>query len=63
MHQEKLYFLLVRDFWFWKICIGCARVQGRYDVVCPMKSAWDLHQAIPHSKLEVTYVLTYRAVM
>ena len=26
-------------------------VQGRYDVVCPMKSAWDLHKKIPHSKL------------
>jgi proline iminopeptidase len=22
-------------------------VQGRYDVVCPMRSAWDLHQALP----------------
>jgi len=28
-------------------------VQGRYDVVCPMKSAWELHTALPHSKLEV----------
>jgi len=27
--------------------------QGRYDVVCPMKSAWDLHKALPKSKLEV----------
>jgi proline iminopeptidase len=26
-------------------------VQGRYDVVCPMTSAWDLHQAWPNSKL------------
>ncbi len=26
-------------------------VQGRYDVVCPMKSAWDLHQAWPESEL------------
>jgi proline iminopeptidase len=26
-------------------------IQGRYDVVCPMKSAWDLHQAWPKSKL------------
>ncbi len=37
---------------------GCGEskytVQGRYDVVCPMKSAWDLHQALPHSKLEVS---------
>jgi len=28
-------------------------VQGRYDVVCPMKSAYELNQAIPHSKLIV----------
>ncbi|MBE9061696.1 prolyl aminopeptidase [cf. Phormidesmis sp. LEGE 11477] len=26
-------------------------VQGRYDVVCPMISAWELHQAWPESKL------------
>jgi len=26
-------------------------VQGRYDVVCPAKSAWELHQAAPHSRL------------
>jgi len=28
-------------------------VQGRYDVVCPMKSAWDLHRAFPESDLRV----------
>jgi len=28
-------------------------VQGRYDVVCPAKSAWELHQKIPHSKLVI----------
>ena len=26
-------------------------VQGRYDVVCPPKSAWDLHKAWPGSTL------------
>jgi proline iminopeptidase len=26
-------------------------VQGRYDVVCPAESAWDLHRALPHSEL------------
>jgi proline iminopeptidase len=26
-------------------------VQGRYDVVCPATSAWELHQAFPESKL------------
>jgi proline iminopeptidase len=28
-------------------------VQGRYDVVCPMISAWELHKAFPESKLIV----------
>jgi proline iminopeptidase len=29
-------------------------VQGRYDVVCPMRSAWDLHRAWPEADLRVT---------
>jgi proline iminopeptidase len=28
-------------------------VQGRYDVVCPMRSAWDLHRALPEAELIV----------
>jgi proline iminopeptidase len=28
-------------------------VQGRYDVVCPIKSAWDLHKAWPQSELQI----------
>jgi proline iminopeptidase len=28
-------------------------VQGRYDVVCPMRSAWDLHKAWPESSIHV----------
>jgi len=28
-------------------------VQGRYDVVCPMKSAWDLHRAWPEAEFNV----------
>jgi len=28
-------------------------VQGRYDVVCPMKSAWDLHEAWPEADLRI----------
>ncbi|NKF22054.1 prolyl aminopeptidase [Solimonas marina] len=28
-------------------------VQGRYDVVCPMRSAWDLHRAWPEAAFEV----------
>ena len=26
-------------------------VQGRYDVVCPPRSAWELHKAMPQSRL------------
>ncbi len=28
-------------------------VQGRYDVVCPMRSAWDLHRVWPEAQLRV----------
>ena len=28
-------------------------VQGRYDVVCPLRSAWDLHRAWPEADLQV----------
>ncbi|KAL9275514.1 Proline iminopeptidase-like protein [Drosera capensis] len=28
-------------------------VQGRYDVICPMMSAWDLHKAWPEADLKV----------
>ena len=28
-------------------------VQGRYDIVCPMKSAWELHRAWPEADLHV----------
>ena len=28
-------------------------VQGRYDLICPMTSAWELHQAWPDSELKV----------
>ena len=29
-------------------------VQGRYDVVCPMESAWALHRAFPEADLRIT---------
>ena len=29
-------------------------VQGRYDVVCPIRSAWDLHRAFPEAKLLIS---------
>lgn len=28
-------------------------VQGRYDVVCPIRSAWDLHKAWPEAELSI----------
>eukprot|EP00002_Diphylleia_rotans_P022067 TRINITY_DN4314_c0_g2_i5.p1 TRINITY_DN4314_c0_g2~~TRINITY_DN4314_c0_g2_i5.p1 ORF type:complete len:332 (-),score=63.24 TRINITY_DN4314_c0_g2_i5:696-1691(-) len=31
--------------------IPCSLVQGRYDMVCPAMSAWELHKALPKSKL------------
>lgn len=31
--------------------IPCMIVQGRYDVVCPMKTAWELHRAWPEAEL------------
>ncbi|GAA5950028.1 hypothetical protein JCM3765_004169 [Sporobolomyces pararoseus] len=28
-------------------------IQGRYDLVCPPKSAWDLHKAFPEAKFQI----------
>ena len=28
-------------------------VQGRYDVVCPVSTAWEVHRALPHSTLTI----------
>ena len=28
-------------------------VQGRYDMVCPVKSAWELHKQLPYSVLQI----------
>jgi proline iminopeptidase len=33
--------------------IPCVIVQGRYDVVCPMTSAWDLYRAWPEADLGI----------
>ena len=33
--------------------LPCVIVQGRYDVVCPMKSAYELHKAWPKSELVI----------
>jgi proline iminopeptidase len=45
-------------------------IHGRYDLVCPVRSAWALHKALPHSKLFImptsghgsTEVLTKTAI-
>jgi proline iminopeptidase len=29
-------------------------VHGRYDIVCPVRSAWDLHKSWPEAKLQIT---------
>lgn len=28
-------------------------IQGRYDMVCPFKTAWEIHKAVPHSHLHI----------
>ncbi len=33
--------------------IPCVIVQGRYDVVCPLRSAWELKQAWPEAQLHI----------
>lgn len=33
--------------------IPCVIVQGRYDIVCPILSAWDLHTAWPEADLQI----------
>jgi proline iminopeptidase len=33
--------------------LPCIIVQGRYDVVCPAESAWELHRAWPEAKFEM----------
>lgn len=33
--------------------IPAVMVQGRYDIVCPARSAWDLHRAWPESELKI----------
>jgi proline iminopeptidase len=33
--------------------VPCRIVQGRYDIICPVISAWDLHRALPGSDLRI----------
>ncbi len=36
-------------------------VQGRYDVVCPLRSAWDLHRAWPEADLRIVQTAGHSA--
>lgn len=33
--------------------IPCVIIHGRYDMVCPVKSAWELHKQLPNSTLDI----------
>lgn len=33
--------------------IPCEIVHGRYDMVCPIENAWDLHRSLPRSRLHI----------
>ncbi|MBC7740685.1 MAG: prolyl aminopeptidase [Bdellovibrionaceae bacterium] len=33
--------------------IPCVIIQGRYDVVCPARSAWDLHKSWPEAEIHI----------
>ena len=33
--------------------LPCTIVHGRYDILCPMQNAWDLHKALPKSELKI----------
>lgn len=33
--------------------VPCVIVQGRYDMVCPMETAWELHEAWPEATFEI----------
>lgn len=35
--------------------VPCTIVQGRYDMVCPVRSAWDLASALPRADLKITF--------
>jgi proline iminopeptidase len=33
--------------------IPTVMIHGRYDIVCPLENAWDLHRALPHAHFEI----------
>ncbi len=33
--------------------IPCRIVQGRYDLICPMRTAWEVHKSLPGSELRI----------
>ena len=38
----------------WIVTMTMMILKGRYDVVCPLTSAWELHKALPHSELKMS---------
>ncbi len=41
--------------------LPCEIVHGRYDVVCPIENAWDLHRAWPESRLHIVQAAGHSA--
>jgi proline iminopeptidase len=41
--------------------IPAVTVQGRYDIVCPMRSAWDLHRAWPEADFRIVAAARHSA--
>nr|HPI39332.1 prolyl aminopeptidase [Pseudobdellovibrionaceae bacterium] len=40
----------------------CRIIHGRYDVVCPVKNAWDLHHVMPQSELRIVHQAGHSAL-
>ena len=43
--------------------IPTAIIHGRYDIVCPITSAWELHKEIPNSEIFLTENLGHRRIL
>lgn len=48
-----LYLMSLLESWISLSRVPGPSVQGRYDVVCPFRWAWDLHQAWPEADFKV----------
>ena len=43
--------------------IPCTIVQGRYDVICPLETAWQLHKVSKAVLLKYIFVFIYSCVV